>query len=146
MSLTRKVDWLPEFFRLHADQIKRILPAGGCRELWLQGEIYLYLSDRGLSTNATLNKYDLYLEDSFVMELKLLGGDYQRKVLGYLGKDFEKLKKHVGKEQKYVLLVLDNRCQSTRLYGELFNYKTELAKLVFYFDYGSFCVLLWRLI
>jgi hypothetical protein len=146
VALTKKVDWLPDFFSLHADRIKRILPASGCRELWLQGEIYLYLSDDGLLTNATQSKYDLYMEGGFVMELKLLGGDYQRKVLSYLNRDFEKLQSHVGKEQKYVLLVLDNRCQSTRLYGELFNYKNELGRLYFYQDYGPFCVLLWRMI
>ena len=83
MGLTKKIDWLPGFFSTHADRIKRILPAGGCRELWLQGEIYLYLSGDGLLTNATQRKYDLYMEGGFVMELKILGGDYQRKVLSY---------------------------------------------------------------
>lgn len=146
MVLTKKVDWIPDFFSRNAGRIEQILPASGCRELWLQGEIYLYLSGDGLLTNATQRKYDLYMEGCFVMELKLLGGDYQRKVLGYLNKDFEKLERHVGKEQKYVLLVLDNRCQSTTLYDELFNYKNDRARLDFYQDYGSFCVLLWRVI
>ena len=146
MALTKKIDWISGFFSMNADRVKRILPAGDCRELWLQGEIYLYLSDEGLLTNATQRKYDLYMERGFVMELKLLGGNYQRKVLGYLSRDFEKLERHVGKEQKYVLLVLDNRCQSTTLYDELFNYKNDRARLDFYQDYEPFCVLLWRVI
>lgn len=146
MALTKKVEWVPEFFSIHAGRIEKILPAGGCRELWLQGEIFLFLGGDGLVTNSTKRKYDLYKENSFVMEVKLLGGNYQRKVLNSLGQDFEKLFKHAGNEQKYVLLVLDNTCQESRLYDELFNYQNDLAKQVYYHDFGRFCVLLWRVI
>lgn len=108
--------------------------------------MFLFLDDHRVVTNATQKKYDVYREDSFVMEIKVLGGNYQNKVIGSLAQDFEKLKQYTGTEQKYVLLVLDNRCQSTTLYDALFNYQNELGKLVFYQDYGPFCILLWRVL
>ena len=80
------------------------------------------------------------------MEVKLLGGNYQRKVLNSLAQDFEKVSLHEGNEQKYVLLVLDNRFQESKLYDELFNYQNSLAKQVYYQDFGPFCILLWRVI
>ncbi len=146
MTLTKKVEWVPEFFSVNVDRIEKILPAGGCRELWLQGEIYLFLGGDGLVTNSTEKKYDLYKRNSFVMEVKLLGGNYQRKVLNSLAQDFEKVSLHEGNEQKYVLLVLDNRFQESKLYDELFNYQNSLAKQVYYQDFGPFCILLWRVI
>ncbi|WP_303292348.1 hypothetical protein [Marinobacter sp. SS5-14b] len=146
MTLTKKVEWVPEFFSANVDRIEKILPAGGCRELWLQGEIYLFLGGDGLVTNSTEKKYDLYKRNSFVMEVKLLGGNYQRKVLNSLAQDFEKVSLHEGNEQKYVLLVLDNRFQESKLYDELFNYQNSLAKQVYYQDFGPFCILLWRVI
>lgn len=146
MTLTKKVEWVPEFFSENVDRIEKILPAGGCRELWLQGEIFLFLGGDGLVTNSTERKYDLYKKNSFVMEVKLLGGNYQRKVLNSLRQDFEKVSLHEGNEQKYVLLVLDNRFPESKLYDELFNYQNSLAKQVYYRDFGPFCVLLWRVI
>lgn len=146
MNLVKTVDWIPEFFHQNSQRVDRILSAGGCRELWLQGEMYLFLNEDELRTNATKKKYDLYKEGCFVIELKLLGGNYQRKVLGYLKKDFDKLHAHLGTEKRYVLLVLDNSCQDSQLYDELFNYQSELAKQIYHKDYGGFCVILWRLI
>lgn len=146
MTLTKKVEWVPEFFSENVDRIEKILPAGGCRELWLQGEIFLFLGGDGLVTNSTERKYDLYKKNSFVMEVKLLGGNYQRKVLNSLRQDFEKVSLHEGNEQKYILLVLDNRFPESKLYDELFNYQNSLAKQVYYRDFGPFCVLLWRVI
>ncbi|GGE69833.1 hypothetical protein GCM10011533_22760 [Streptosporangium jomthongense] len=146
MTLTKKVEWVPEFFSENVDRIEKILPAGGCRELWLQGEIFLFLGGDGLVTNSTERKYDLYKKNSFVMEVKLLGGNYQRKVLNSLRQDFEKVSLHEGNEQKYILLVLDNRFPESKLYDELFNYQNSLAKQIYYRDFGPFCVLLWRVI
>lgn len=146
MALTKKVEWVPEFFSGNVGRIEKIFSAGGCRELWLQGEIFLFLSDDSLETNSTKKKYDLFKQNSFAMEIKLLGGNYQRKVINSLGKDFVKLSSHQGNEQKYVLLVLDNRFQEYCLYDELFNYHNDLANQVYYNDFGPFCVMLWRLI
>ncbi len=76
----------------------------------------------------------------------MLGGNYQRKVLNSLRQDFEKVSLHEGNEQKYILLVLDNRFPESKLYDELFNYQNSLAKQIYYRDFGPFCVLLWRVI
>lgn len=144
MPLTQRVNWISEFFEKISNRLTRILSAGGCRELWLQGEIYLYLDDSTVKTNATLKKYDVYKENSFILEIKLLGGNYQKKVISRLEDDFKKLADHSGLEQKYMLLVLDNQCQNTTLYDQLYNYQHSSGKQVFYKDYRAYCVLLWR--
>ena len=43
--------WLDLFFNEYTPQINKIFRAGGCRELWLQGQIYLHSGLPELKTN-----------------------------------------------------------------------------------------------
>jgi hypothetical protein len=144
MRLNKQLEWLPMFFKDREDEISGIRPAGGCRELWVQGEIYLYLEDDEVFTNATPKKFDLYKEDNFIIELKFLGGNYQPKVLGLLNKDFEKLVNYKGRELKYVLLILDTENSQAKLYKELFNFKHPKARCCFRRLYDGFYAILWK--
>ena len=91
MKLSKNVKWIPSFLEKTKEDISIIKNAEGCRELWVQGAIYLYLKDDEVRTNATQRKYDVYKKDKFVIEIKFLGGNYQRKVLQSLSNDFDKL-------------------------------------------------------
>lgn len=83
-----------QFFSSHARLIDEIFDASGCREGWLQGEMYRYFKTRRpIDVNTFAyplgGKADISASapTAMVAEVKLLGGDYQRKVLtgGALG-------------------------------------------------------------
>ncbi|MFO0556341.1 MAG: hypothetical protein U0271_48660 [Polyangiaceae bacterium] len=94
--MTTNIDWTQEFagfFHWCHPRLTEVLDASGVRELWLQGEAYRYF--RRHRTGGTLcvytnthNKSDLafYATDTdespiAVVEIKLLGLDYQSKML-----------------------------------------------------------------
>jgi hypothetical protein len=148
MALNKKVYksvyWIHSFLIKKQKEISKIRHAGGCRELWVQGEIYLYLNDEDVLTNATQSKYDVYKEEHFVLEIKFLGGHYQRKVLKNLSNDFDKLSKHDGREPKFVLLILDTSEKDTDLYDELYDFKHPKGRRCFREPYSNFYAILWK--
>ncbi|GAB6261205.1 hypothetical protein PSSHI_14480 [Photobacterium sp. R1] len=144
LEVQSAIAWLPAYFKDRQTQIAKILNAGGCRELWMQGDIYLYLNDDALRTNATKYRFDLYKEDQFAIELKVLGGQYQSKVVSFLENDFRKLLSNTTVQDKYVVLVLDNSSPETKLYSRLFSYAHPSGSLISQLDFGAFCVRIWK--
>ncbi|KDM89794.1 hypothetical protein [Photobacterium galatheae] len=138
------VAWLSTYFKDRHAQIAKILNIGGCRELWMQGDIYLYLNDNDLRTNATRYKFDIYKKGHFAIELKILGGQYQRKVLNDLENDFRKLSSNAVEQDQYVVLVLDNSSPETKLYSQLSNYAHPAGNLISQSDFGAFCIRIWK--
>ena len=80
----------------NARRLEKVLGYGGCRELWLQAELAMWLEQHGLlaakgnwDTNISIAAYgkcDLAAKRrdgrfSFALEIKVLGSTYQRKVL-----------------------------------------------------------------
>ncbi|MCG6272310.1 hypothetical protein K6U70_09040 [Vibrio vulnificus] len=141
------LDWVSEFFGVHQNQISRIFQAGGCRELWLQGQIFLYLEQDGLQTNATKNKFDLYQKGAFVCEIKVLGGNFQAKVKSGLRSDFDKLASKEMLEDKYVMLVLDKQAGTgTQLYKSLSLFEHGAGSRVLEQDFSTFSVTVWHVL
>ena len=54
-------------------------------------------------------KYDIYKPGCFVLEIKSLGGDYQKKVTGYLKEDFEESKPDVRNAIPIGILIENRR-------------------------------------
>ncbi|MUK78939.1 hypothetical protein GNP84_18835 [Aliivibrio fischeri] len=138
------LEWIGEFFSTHKLQVSKIFSAGGCRELWLQGQIFLHLEEEGLLTNATQHKFDLYLPERFVFEIKMLGGYFQSKVKDGLCADFNKLASKSLHEKKYVMLVLDNQIGTdTKLYDSLSKFEHDSGKRLVELFFGEFSVIVW---
>lgn len=114
------MDWIKffvSFFKKKKYLINRILDAGGCRECWLQGEIYLHAKAKHkvLLTNASSHKFDLSSgKGRMVAEIKICGGDYQPKMRGLIKADVRKLK-NAQASKKYMILVVDIRKVKTKL-------------------------------
>ena len=139
--------WVDRFFETHHHQIGKIFKAGGCRELWLQGQIFLYLEHEGLQTNAKKNKFDLYSSDRFACEIKVLGGYFQPKVKSSLYNDFNKLASKNLPEQKYVMLVLDKQeGTNTRLYESLISFEHNAGSRLIESEFERFSVIVWTVL
>jgi hypothetical protein len=87
-------DWFED--RANARRLEKVLGYGGCRELWLQAELAMWLEQHGLlrasgnwDTNLPIPSYgkcDLATHHrsggyNFALEIKVLGSTYQHKVL-----------------------------------------------------------------
>ena len=98
------------FFDSRKNEIDKILDAQGCREGWLQGEIFLCAPPNSLQTNATSQKYDLVSKiDQMIAEIKICGGNYQGKMKGLIEADVAKLAKAPSGQAKYFILLIDTR-------------------------------------
>jgi hypothetical protein len=98
------------FFDLRKSEIDKILDAQGCREGWIQGEMFLHAPSGSLKTNATLKKYDLVSEiHPMLAEIKICGGDYQGKMRHLIEADVDKLHKAPRGPAKYIILLIDTR-------------------------------------
>ncbi len=105
------------FFESHKSDIDTILDAQGCREEWVQGEMFLHAPSGSLQTNATLHKYDLVsdVNPGMLAEIKICGGDYQEKMKDLIAADVDKLAKAPPGPAKYIILVIDSRNLETKL-------------------------------
>ena len=120
------IEFFTSFFEDQKDPINRILDAGGCRECWLQGEMYLHAEPEVLVTNASPHKFDLSSDKyPMVAEIKICGGDYQYKMTGLIEADVRKLKSAPQDREKYMILVVDTRVVDTPLGKWLMTYKVD---------------------
>ncbi len=111
------IEFFKSFFDAKKDHINQILDAGGCRECWLQGEMYLHAKAKHkvLLTNASSHKFDLSSgKGRMVAEIKICGGDYQPKMQGLIEADVRKLENTPQAREKYMILVVDTRRVDTK--------------------------------
>src|SRR5258708_4332105 len=105
-----------DFFDASAESIGVVLDAWGCREGWLQGELYRAGRRRGLRVNQYSlggnRKADLCCLESpprMVAEVKVLGAHYQSKMRFALDADAERLSAIKDAElERYIVLVIPN--------------------------------------
>ncbi len=96
------------FFKKNKLQIEQILDSCGCREGWLQGQLYLANPKKLLTNNGPL-KFDLASTDSkMIAEIKICGGDYNSKMKSLINSDVAKLKR-ANAAEKYMILLVDTR-------------------------------------
>jgi len=116
------LDYFTSYFEEHEDSVSMILDARGCREGWLQGELFLYAikyfgEEEVVTTNDSKHKYDLFSDKkSMATEIKICGGDYQLKVKGLIKADIAKLKKNpLNFNNLFFLFLIDRRYPDTIL-------------------------------
>ena len=141
-----------DFFDFSAESIGVVIYAEGCREGWLQGELYRAGWRRGLRVNkyplGSNKKADLCCQDSpqMVAEVKVLGADYQggHRLRHALDGDVERLKaiQDSGLE-RYMLLVIPNSEVRSALGDNLTSvcYSSRCVER----EYPKFKLRLWRL-
>lgn len=115
------MDWIAfftSFFERRKEAISRVLDARGCREGWLQGEIFIYAGELGLSlqTNGKRQRYDLYsTSPPMIAEIKIAGGDYQPKNKFMIRKDVDKLACAPAEFARFMILLIDTQVTGTQL-------------------------------
>lgn len=104
-----------DFFDYAAESIGVVVYASGCREGWLQGELYRAGWRRGLRANefplGGNQKSDLSCRESprMVAEVKVLGADFQGKMRYALDADVARLTAIPDAElERYMVLVIPN--------------------------------------
>jgi hypothetical protein len=104
-----------DFFDYSAESIGVVVYAGGCREGWLQGELYRAGWRRGLRVNEyTLGggkKVDLCCRESprMVAEVKVVGADYEGKMRYAIDSDVRRLAEIPDADlERYMVLVIPN--------------------------------------
>src|SRR6266404_1413768 len=138
-----------DFFDRSAESIGIVVHAWGCREGWLQGELYRAGCRRGLRVNeyplGGNKKADLCCRESprMVAEVKVLGADYQGKMRYALDSDVERLTAIQDVElEKYMVLVIPNSEMQSSL-GEYLDSVCYSAHCIER-GYPEFKVRLWR--
>ncbi|MCX6996475.1 MAG: hypothetical protein NTV49_05195 [Kiritimatiellaeota bacterium] len=110
------ITYFADFFRRRSEHVQAILDAAGCREGWIQGEMFLHARDLHLKTNATGSKFDLLCpEPPMIAEIKICGGDYAPKMRGFIQDDVHKLACAGDVGQRFMILIVDNRHPETSL-------------------------------
>lgn len=145
--------WEPfflEFFDSVAEPLGIVVRAWGCREGWLQGELFRYGRDRKLRVNeyslggnkkADLCSFD---EPRMVAEIKILGADYNSKGRYALDTDVERLRAIEDAElERYMILVVPHSRVDSSLGRYLAGvcYSSHCVER----DYPAFKLRLWRL-
>lgn len=139
-----------DFFDLSAESIGVVVRSWGCREGWLQGELYRAGWRRGLRVNEYSlggnKKADLCCSEMprMVAEIKILGADYYAKGRYALDADVERLTAINDAElEKYMLLVMP-RSEAQSSLGEYLTgvcYSPQCIER----EYPEFKFRLWRL-
>lgn len=139
-----------DFFDYAAESLGVVLNAWGCREGWLQGELYRAGRRRGLRVNEFAlggnRKADLCCLEPprMVAEIKVLGADYQPKMRYALDDDVQRLRAipEAGIE-RYMLLVIPHAAGPSPLgdYLTTVRYAPHCVERA----YPEFQLRLWRL-
>jgi hypothetical protein len=139
-----------DFFDNSAESISVVLNARGCREGWLQGELYRAGWRRGLRVNeyplGGNKKADLRCQElpRMVAEVKVLGADYQGKMRYALNSDVKRLTAiQDGELEIYMVLVIPKSEAQSSL-GEYLHSVCFSPRCVER-EYPGFRLRLWRL-
>lgn len=139
-----------DFFDYSAESIGVVVYAWGCREGWLQGELYRAGWRRGLRVNeyplGGNKKADLCCRESprMVAEVKVLGADYQGKMRYALDSDVERMRSIQDAElERYMVLVIPSSEVQSSL-GEYLGGVCYSPRCVER-EYPEFRLRLWRL-
>ena len=121
-----KVDW-PGFFINSIDKIQKrfavALDAGGCREAWLQAELYCAGRERGYDLNVNHHclgdrkKADLSCDDppTMLAEIKVVGAYDSLKMPGLIEADVQRMRKAHKSAERYMILVIRVSEDKTKL-------------------------------
>jgi len=113
------MDWIAyfdDFFSERAAKLAEMMKAAGCREGWVQGEMYLHGRDLEIETNATRLKYDILCKSPpMIAEIKICGGDYAPKMKGWIEDDVQKLSHAPEDYERFMILIVDTRVADTTL-------------------------------
>jgi hypothetical protein len=119
------IDWLT-FFVLTIEAIQKplseVLQASGCREGWLQGELFR----AGQKHNLRVNEYHLDNRQTadvscgdgpdMLAEIKIVGADYFPKMQGHIKSDVERMRSFSNAiTQRYMILIIPNCDAETKL-------------------------------
>lgn len=139
-----------DFFDYSAESIGVVVYARGCREGWLQGEMYRAGWRRGLRVNEYSlggnKKADLCCLEPprMVAEVKVLGAEYEGKMQYALDADVERLRRIEDSVlERYMVLVIPKSEVQSSL-GEYLTtvcYSTRCVER----EYPEFNLRLWRL-
>lgn len=139
-----------DFFDYSAESIGVVVNAWGCREGWLQGELYRAGWRRGLRVNeyplGSYKKADLCCSESprMVAEVKILGADYQSKMRNALDGDVRRLTDIQDADlERYMVLVIPN-CEAKSSLGDYLGsvcYSSNCIER----EYPAFRLRIWRL-
>jgi len=120
------MDWMGFFAdavdKIHKDLAEVVVNAAGCREGWLQGELFLAGRERGLRVNECAighrKKADLSFGDppTMVAEIKIIGAGYFPKQQYALEEDVNRMRRFAGRNaERYMILVIPSSDLKTRL-------------------------------
>jgi hypothetical protein len=139
-----------DLFDYSAESLGTVIYAWGCREGWLQGELYRAGWRRGLRVNEFSlggnKKADLCCRETprMVAEIKILGGDYESKGRWALHADVERLRAVAdGDLEKYKLLIIPES-EGSSLLGD-YLHGVCYSKRCVDKEYPAFRLRLWRL-
>jgi hypothetical protein len=146
------IDWLT-FFVQTIDAVHEpfsvILTASGCREGWLQGELFR----AGRRHDLRVNEYklgdrqtaDLSCGEGSAMlaEIKIVGADYYHKMQGYIESDVERMRSVSSSgTERYMILIIP-KCEAKTKLGEYLHSCSFSAECVER-EWPGFRLRIWR--
>ena len=145
-------DWL-NFFASTIEAVQEplsiILTASGCREGWLQGELYragrqydLRVNEHALGGRQTA---DLSCGETpdMLAEIKIVGADYFPKMQGYIESDVARMRGvNTAGTQRFMILVIPRSDAKTKL-GE-YLHACSFSSQCFERDWPDFKLRIWQ--
>ena len=144
------MQFFDSFFRDTRESLAVVLNASGCREAWLQGELFRAGRSRDLRVNefglGARRKADLYcpVNPRMISEIKTIGADYYSKQQYALDDDVQRLREATESDlERYMILVIPRSDSDTTLGHHLrsVTFSAECLER----DHGSFVIRIWRL-
>jgi len=147
------IDWL-RFFEdsiavIH-DQLAAILGASGCREGWLQGELFR----AGHQYHLRVNEYSLgyrqktdlscSAKPAMIAEIKIVGADYSPKMEQAIEADVKRLRQvNAADTERYMILIIP-KCNEKNKLGYYLD-TCSFSSTCFERDFPAFRLRIWRL-
>ena|GEM_PF-2148225 len=154
--MTDRIDWPSLFlsvFESVSNTLSIVLQAAGCREGWLQGEFFRY--GHSLNIPIDVNDFDLGNRQKadlssdhhpkMVAEIKIVGADYQSKMIKCIESDVERLRRLSEEWERYMILVAPQanaRARKSKL--GVFLDTCSFGKICDDREFGAFRVRIWR--